>query len=317
MGYTHYYYQKPELDQEFFKKIGSDFEKMIPVMEHLGIKLGDWGGDNKPIINQKDIAFNGLEKCGHEEHHIGLAWPSASAQGVKPDHTFMQLEQLSKGTWFAGRELETRVCGGDCSYETFAMTQQTPKEQEQNIKFGYIFNCTKTNYKPYDLAVQVCLIIAKHYLKDDVLISSDGENENWIEASQLVNHFLGYGENFRLDTKGPEDMPQPKQPEPEPVDMTKIEVGDIFERSWGYDQTNVNFVKVVEVTKTRKSARVVSIGSKIVENTSSMSGRVIADPENITNSEKRLLRVRKGSNMMYLGEYWKWDGKPCYTSSYA
>ncbi len=327
MGYTHYYYQKPTLNADAFIQIGEDFEKMIPIMDHLGVKLGDYGGQNVPLINAQDLAFNGLEKCGHEEHNIGLAWPSKTANGVKPDHTFSELAELTKGNWFAGRELETRVCGGDCSYETFAITQQIPQEQIKNAeKNGYIFNCTKTNYKPYDLAVNVVLIIAKHHLKNDIVVYSDGDDSNWVEGVQLVQHFLGYGEDFKLDPRSileeaEKNVKAAKTVEYEKaskkIDMTKVEVGDIFERSWGYDQTNVNFVKVIEVTKSGKSARVISIGSKQVETLTDMSGQVIADPANVTNSEKRLLRVRKYSDSLYLGEYHKWDGKPCYTSSYA
>lgn len=42
-----------------------------------------------------------------------------------------------------------------------------------------------------------------------------------------------------------------------------VNVGDIFYTSWGYDQTNVNYYKVIRVTA--KSAEVVPIGSHIVE----------------------------------------------------
>lgn len=328
MGYTHYYYQKPTLDSDAFIQIGKDFEKMIPVMEHLGVKLGDYGGDNVPLINEKDLAFNGLKKCGHEEHDIGLAWPSKTANGVKPDHTFNEIVELSKSKWFAGRELETRVCGGDCSYETFAITQQIPEDQMVNTeKNGYIFNCTKTNYKPYDLAVNVVLIIAKHHLKNDIVVDSDGDDSNWAEGVQLVEHFLGYGQDFKLDSRSIlEDAEKAIKAEKtaeyekaaEKIDMTTVKVGDIFEQSWGYDQTNVTFVKVVSISKTGKSAKIIRIGSKQVETMSSMSGQVIADPTYEYSDQKpQLKRVRKYSDSLYLGEYHKWNGKPCYTSSYA
>ncbi len=34
-----------------------------------------------------------------------------------------------------------------------------------------------------------------------------------------------------------------------------VKVGDIFVRSWGYDQTNVDFYEIVEVSKTGKTAK--------------------------------------------------------------
>ena len=57
-----------------------------------------------------------------------------------------------------------------------------------------------------------------------------------------------------------------------------VRVGDIFYTSWGYDQTNVNFYEVAEVTA--KCFRVREIGSKVIykEGYSSMSDHVIPDP---------------------------------------
>ena len=46
--------------------------------------------------------------------------------------------------------------------------------------------------------------------------------------------------------------------------MTDVKVGDVFVESWGYDQTNVDFVEVVSITKSGKSVRVLPIGSREV-----------------------------------------------------
>jgi hypothetical protein len=43
-------------------------------------------------------------------------------------------------------------------------------------------------------------VIAKHHLKDDITIKSDGRIKNWHEAMLLCDHFLGYGKKFSLDT---------------------------------------------------------------------------------------------------------------------
>lgn len=34
-----------------------------------------------------------------------------------------------------------------------------------------------------------------------------------------------------------------------------VQVGDVFARSWGYDQTNVDFYEIVEVSRTGKTAK--------------------------------------------------------------
>lgn len=324
MGYTHYYYTKPTLDAEAFIQLASDMKKMLGPLGHLGVKLGDGLGKNFPYIGSDEIVFNGYSNCGHENRDLGITWPKPGAKGILKNGVMTKLGELTSSHWFAGAELETRVCGGDCSHETFSLmckSEDTPDKET-----GYVFDCTKTAYKPYDLAVNVVLIIAKHYLKDDIVIRSDGDESNWVEGKQLVQHFLGYGEDFKIDSRdilenAKKTHHAEKQIEYEKesakIDMTKVEKGDIFERSWGYDQTNVNFVKVVSVTKSGKSAYVVPIGSKQVETMSSMSGQVIADPSYVKDVKPIIKRVRKYSDSLYLGEYHKWDGKPCYTSSYA
>lgn len=177
---------------------------MLKPLEHLGVKLADGLGQNKPIITDKKICFNGLEKCGHQQRDLGITWPSSNAKGISENKTFTQLQELTKSSWFAGASLETRVCGGDCSHETFLLEQRQtniPSYKLDTESNGLIFQCTKTAFKPYDLAVNVCLIIAKHYLKDKIKISYDGESIHWEEARQLCNHFLGYGSNFELDSE--------------------------------------------------------------------------------------------------------------------
>ena len=57
-----------------------------------------------------------------------------------------------------------------------------------------------------------------------------------------------------------------------------VEVGDIFARSWGYDQTNVDFYEVVGITPSGKSVRIVPIASEIVEGAGTAYTRVRAVP---------------------------------------
>ena len=61
-----------------------------------------------------------------------------------------------------------------------------------------VFSFCKTAHKPYDLAVQITLIIFHHHLGDIFHVSSDGADAEWATARQLCHHHLGYGEDFRL-----------------------------------------------------------------------------------------------------------------------
>lgn len=94
---------------------------------------------------------------------------------------------------------------GDEGHETFSFPRvyhpyegDTSYSDNKNLFFDF----TKTARKPYDLAVTSFLLIAKHYLKNDIVIHSDGSDEDWVKARKLVQKQLGYGKDFRFDPKG-------------------------------------------------------------------------------------------------------------------
>lgn len=230
MGYTHHYLVSAEFDKIPFGNVAADFKKMITPLKHLGVILADGMGENYPTISPTEIIFNGLAKCGHTKRDLGITWPSDAASGISTNKVDCQLQELTKSKWFAGAKLETRACDGDCSHETFSLeqkletswknddgstTKREPKGEYANYtssdgttkktpenEVGKYFEFTKTAFKPYDLAVTVCLVIAKQHLGEDILIHSDGEMNHWHEAMQLCHHFLGYGRGFCLDEKG-------------------------------------------------------------------------------------------------------------------
>jgi len=211
MGYTHYWYRDQELNQANFGHVVKDFNKIIPTLEHLGVKLADGIGENKPVINVEQIWFNGLENCGHTKREIGLAWPTENAQGIANGfkENFTVIENYD--FWFS--MINRRVCSGSCSYETFDLERVI--KTESHYEGNKVFYCTKTNYYPYDMAVNICLIIAKHYLKDQILVKSDGTLEQWQDAIQICDHFLGYGSDFSFD-ESPKEKPLEK-PKPEEI----------------------------------------------------------------------------------------------------
>jgi len=54
------------------------------------------------------------------------------------------------------------------------------------------FQFCKTAEKPYDLAVQCCLLIFHYYFKSDFTFSSDGGEEDWANAVKVVNEVFDY-----------------------------------------------------------------------------------------------------------------------------
>jgi hypothetical protein len=64
---------------------------------------------------------------------------------------------------------------------------------------GLYFDFCKTAFRPYDMAVTACLVIAKHYLQDRIVVRSDGDDDQWQDAKWLCQIELGYGLDFHLD----------------------------------------------------------------------------------------------------------------------
>lgn len=209
MGYTHYYKASGFHWKQFYDTV-KDFQRMVPVLEHLGVRLRGPDGRGEPVISAGSIAFNGDKKCGHTRRELGIVWPAGGASGVAKNTILTGLETITRSEWYAGAELLSRACGGDCSYESFVMEpvgtgdkeyiditedrrHYTPYVHKEMEFKGFC----KTAYKPYDLAVNVCLVIARKHM--DASICSDGDITNWQEAMQICQHFLGYGSDFTLD----------------------------------------------------------------------------------------------------------------------
>jgi len=89
------------------------------------------------------------------------------------------------GTWFAATLFTKRACGGDGSPEIFAM------------------RCInkQSKFKPYDLAIQCCLIVFAHHLDEGFYIYLDDKESQWSGAKAACQAVLGYGADFRFDTK--------------------------------------------------------------------------------------------------------------------
>lgn len=92
-------------------------------------------------------------------------------------------------------------------YETFCFTKVYEYDEKNADDHGLYFDCTKTEYRPYDCIVTACLICAKHHFTDNVYISSDGEPEEWIKGFELAS-IIGNLEyvNTHLFDKPSEDL---------------------------------------------------------------------------------------------------------------
>ena len=62
-----------------------------------------------------------------------------------------------------------------------------------------VLSFCKTEQAPYDICVQIALIVLKHHLGDRIVVSSDGKDKNWEEARKICQEGLGYGMDFELE----------------------------------------------------------------------------------------------------------------------
>lgn len=202
MGYTHYWYRPKEIRGHTMSDIVNDFMSIIPVLADIGVHLAGGDGAGEPEINVDMIKFNGVADCGHAKNsEISIPWPSKEAGGIAKYG-----ENNKAENWFAGAVIDKRCCNGDCSYETFFFPRVIDKDFKQghNKRKDLLFDFCKTAYRPYDLAVNVFLVIAKHRLRDNIIVSSDGEMVHWQEAMMYCQIHLGYGLEFELPKEGDE-----------------------------------------------------------------------------------------------------------------
>lgn len=92
--------------------------------------------------------------------------------------------------------------------------------------------------------------------------------------------------------------------------VSTLAVGDILYRSWGYDQTNVDFYQVVK--RTPKSVMVVPIHGETTED-GFMCGTTIPVKDSFREASPVSKRIRKGG----AGDLSLWDGLPKRCSWYA
>ena len=110
--------------------------------------------------------------------------------------------------------------------------------------------------------------------------------------------------------------------------VAPLKVGDIFDMSWGFDQTNVNFFQVTRVTP--KGVYVREIGYKGAGGEGFMCQNVVATPnvflqrsqwcgDGNTETLRKVGRIDGRPYLSFGRSYcaFRWDGKPTYNSWYA
>lgn len=101
--------------------------------------------------------------------------------------------------------------------------------------------------------------------------------------------------------------------------QTTLEVGDILEGSWGYDQTNIEFYQVVKKIS-GKSIEIRELCQSIVEgSTGFLCENVMPVKDCFTENSKPIRKLVNVHNRVSFQCFSlsKWDGRACYQSHYA
>lgn len=97
-----------------------------------------------------------------------------------------------------------------------------------------------------------------------------------------------------------------------------VNIGDIYVTSWGYDQTNIDYYKVVSVKN--KTVNLVSIG-QTRNYTGSMQGECVPDPNVVGNKIYTKRMINNGDSVSFkMTSYswaYKWNGKTNHFTEWA
>ena len=194
MGYTHYWRRTPILNPDQFRIAVDECRE---VCRASGIPLGDAMGMGKPVFDKTAIEFNGHTLSGEmmpEAARVaGLCWPDRRGGGGADG-------SVVTGSWIGGPLVTKRALppNGDGTYESFIVDQaECGAFADRAGARGLVFGFCKTNYRPYDLCVQACLIVLSRRVSR-FYVTSDGCSGDWDDARRLCVAKLGYGEGFEL-----------------------------------------------------------------------------------------------------------------------
>lgn len=195
MGYTHYWRREGEIDHDLFERMRSDFERIVLPLDNAGVRLAGPRGVGLPVIGPSKISFNGIKECGHARNtSVYIPFPMDEASGIGDSKSAVADANLL----FV--RLTRRTCDGTCNYETFSFERSMNASHFLRQEDGRYLCFCKTNFKPYDLAVQCALLVAKHHVRDQIEVSSHGSDFLWNDPRVFCYAHLGYPLNeFYMD----------------------------------------------------------------------------------------------------------------------
>jgi len=141
----------------------------------------------------------------------------------------------------------------------------------------------------------------RRYQEMEILLSHDFDKMNLEELNQIASEYISLqkqGETLHWNSeqyKAWQYMYLRIKTEENKKDSAKI--GDVFHSSWGYDQTNTEYYKIVEISKSGKTAKVVQVAAVEIgdpqKNARDMCESIVADPKTVIDSRKQLVKIER------------------------
>jgi hypothetical protein len=141
----------------------------------------------------------------------------------------------------------------------------------------------------------------KRYQEMEILLSHNFENMSLEELNGINSEYISLqeqGETIHWSTmqyKAWQFMHYCIKKLENQDDCAKV--GDVFHSSWGYDQTNTEYYKIVEISKSGKTCRVVQVAAVSIgdaeKNARDMCESIVADPSNVIDSRKQLVKIER------------------------
>ena len=135
----------------------------------------------------------------------------------------------------------------------------------------------------------------------EILLSKDFENMNLAELKKAEQKFKDFFDSVDIDDRSDlythngleiaRDFLWYRIKEEENKNDS-VKVGDIFHTSWGYDQTNTEYFKIVSISKTGKTCEVVQIASETVKGSEGFMCESITPLPEIVLNDGRTCKVK-------------------------
>jgi hypothetical protein len=173
MGYTHYFhYHKASLSLEDWNTLTNAVKLLVAALPEHSDSAGGYYKDAPlkldadTVISRDQIAFNG---DGEDE------------KGENLSHETFVLDR----SWRKELKAQKRQAVEDGQHH---LIQYYDRKLAEKVSGEF----TKTERKPYDLLVCAVLATAQHLFHGWIVVTSDGEREDWASACAWARKVTGY-----------------------------------------------------------------------------------------------------------------------------